>query len=334
VPEALHDRIAAGVYSTVRTIGPAAIRVGALGIGSARTPDATRVHHGPRGRAVIGALNGVFGDALAKRRNGLALRMTIRHDGEDVPATAEALGDAFPRATPRIVVFVHGFGETDESWRWYAQAHWGDAAANYGTLLQRELGFTPLYLLYNSGRPIEHNGRELSEMLDELTRNWPGGVRELALVGHSFGALVAHAAVHHGYNWDSRWLSRLGSVFTLGTPRGAEWVERATLAAGRRLSTLPETEPLARLLDARSAGLKDISQRGLGHLPGGVADVRLPADGVHVNHFRLLNHPQIYSEIKTRLSDRTVLDRAPAARGERFGRAAKALRGRTRSQRH
>jgi pimeloyl-ACP methyl ester carboxylesterase len=334
LPEAIHDRIAASIYSTVRTVGPAAIRVGALGIGSARDPDASRVHHGPRGRAVIGALNAVFGDALANRRNGFALRMTIRHSDSDVPATAEALAQAFPRATTRVVVFVHGFGETDESWRWYAKAHWSDPELNYGVLLQRELGYTPVYVRYNSGRPMQHNARELSELLDELCRNWPGGMRELAVVGHSYGALVAHAAAHHGYNWDSRWLSRLSHVFTLGTPRGAEMVERATSATGRVLSSLPETRPIAELLNTRSAGLKDLSERGLGHLPGGVVDVRLPVDETRVSHFRLLNHPLIYVEIKERLSARTALYPAPAARGARFGRAAMGLRSRTRSPRH
>jgi pimeloyl-ACP methyl ester carboxylesterase len=333
LPEAIHDSISARIYSAVRTVGPAAIRVSAVGLASTRDVDAPRVHSGPRGRAAIGALNGIFGDALAKRRNGLALRMTIRQDGQDVPVTAEAIVRAFPHVTARAAVFVHGFGETDDSWRRYAAAHWSDAHLNYGELLRRELGFTPVFIRYNSGRPIEHNARELSELLDELGRNWPGGIGELIIIGHSYGAVVAHAAVHHAYALDSRWLAPLDHVFTLGTARGAEWAERAAARAGRVLSRLPETEPIARMLDSRSAGLKDVATRGLGHLPGGIADVRLPADGVQVSHFRLPNHPVVYAQIKTRLNAHTVPARAPVARGARFERAAKALRSRKRSRR-
>jgi pimeloyl-ACP methyl ester carboxylesterase len=275
----------------------------------------------------------VFGDALARRRNGLALRMTIRHDGLDVPINPEALRAAFPDASPRLVVFVHGFAETDESWRWFSQAHWQEPGIDYGLLLRRQLGFTPIYLRYNTGRPMEHNARELSELLDELVRSWPSGVAQLALVGHSFGALVAHLALHHGYNWDSPWVQRTSHVFTLGMPRGVELVERMTLRTGRALESLPETRPLARLLDARSAGLKDLAERAMGHLPAGIEDVRLPDESIQVSHFRLLNHPAVYAEIKSRLSDRIALAPAPAARGVRFERAARALRARTRSRR-
>src|SRR5438128_398301 len=75
LPEALHDGISARVYSAVRTVGPAAIRLGAIGIGSTRDPETAGVGEGPNGRAVVGALNGLVGDVLARRRNGLALRM-------------------------------------------------------------------------------------------------------------------------------------------------------------------------------------------------------------------------------------------------------------------
>jgi pimeloyl-ACP methyl ester carboxylesterase len=333
VPETIHDRIVAGVYSTFRTVGPAAIRMGALGLGSARQSDAPRVAAGQRGRTAIGVLNGIFGDALARRRNGLALRMTVRQGEHDVPVNPGALREAFPAATPRVAVFIHGFGETDESWRWFSQAHWQDEAINYGLLLARQLGFTPVYLRYNTGRPMEHNARELSELLDELVRSWPAGVGELVLLGHSYGALIAHLAVQHGYSWDSTWVERTSHVFTLGTPRGAEFVERLTLKTGQALSSLPETRPLARLLDARSAGLKDLAERAMGHLPAGIEDVRLPNETLEVSHFRLLNHPAIYAEIKARLSARIAPAPARAARGARFERAAKALRSRTRSRR-
>src|SRR6516165_7634992 len=68
LPEGLHDRLAARLYGTVRTVGPAAVRSGALGLGSAMDADGARVKGTPRGKAIVSALNGIFGDALARRR--------------------------------------------------------------------------------------------------------------------------------------------------------------------------------------------------------------------------------------------------------------------------
>jgi hypothetical protein len=332
LPEAIHDGISARVYSAVRTVGPAAIRLSALGIGSTRDAE-TSVHEGPNGRAVIGALNGLVGDVLARRRNALALRMTIRSDGHDVPTTPEGLRAAFPAASPRVALFVHGLGETDDAWRWYARQHWNDPELNYGELLRRELGYTPVYVRFNSGRPVDHSGRELARLLDELYRNWPGGMHQLAIVAHSLGARVAHDAVYAGYLADSRWVDRLTHVFALGTPGHAERAERATQATGRALSRLPETRPIATMLEARSPALKAVPQGELTALPPGIAGVRLPAGPERISHFKLLNHPAIYQDIKAELSARTGLERAPAARGVRFERAARALRSRRRSPR-
>ena len=39
--------------------------------------------------------------------------------------------------------------------------------------LRAELGYSPVYLRYNTGRHISDNGREFSDLLDRLVRSWP-----------------------------------------------------------------------------------------------------------------------------------------------------------------
>jgi pimeloyl-ACP methyl ester carboxylesterase len=350
-PEAVHDRIAASIYSAVRAVGPAAIRTGALGIGSAgatgpardngSAPDAgpardagpDKREGSPRASLALGMFNGVFGDALARRRNGLALRMAVRLDGRNVALTPESLRRSFPSATDRIVVFVHGFGETDDSWRWFAQTHWHDPSLNYGELLRRERGFTPIYVRYNSGRPIDDSARELSDVIEKAVVAWPVVAQEILLVGHSFGGLVARDATIQAADSGARWVSRVSHVFMLGTPRGAIIAERWTEATGRRLSSLPETKPLAHLLDTRSAALKDLPGLVQRPVPAWIDDARLPSPELRVGHFKLLNHPVVYEQIKARLNARTAHAPVRVARAKRFELAARALQARRPSRR-
>jgi len=335
LPERVHDRIAARIYGTVRTVGPAAIRSGALGLGTAVDPDAARVYGSPRGKAIVSALNGAFGDALARRGNSLALRMRLRSDGTQIDTSARELARALPEATARVVVFIHGFGETDDSWRWFARSHWSDPSINYGQLLRRELGYTPLWVHYNSGRAVEVNGIELSELLEELAINWPVPLEELVLIAHSAGGHVARAAIRDGVANGDRWVRLVRQLLALGSPRSAQVVERAAQASARALSALPETRPLSDMLDVRSAGLKDLVRGSENGIPRWIEHVELPGKGApRIGHFRLLNHPFIYRQIKGRLSARSAPVPARVAREARSARVGRALRAPIPSRRH
>jgi pimeloyl-ACP methyl ester carboxylesterase len=332
---ALHDRIADRIYRSLRTVGPAAIRSGALTIGLAVDADAERMHGSGRGRALVSAFNGVFGDALARRHNGLALRMSIWASGREVHPTQKELAAAFPNATGKVVVFIHGFGETDNSWRWFAESSWGDPSLSYGELLRRQRGFTPLYLHYNTGRTIAENAAELSRLLEAVDQNWPVPLEQTVLIGHSAGGRVARAAVRHGNLSGARWMRTATHVFTLGTPIAAISAEHVVKRSASALAKLPETRPVAQLLNTRSAGLKDLSENNTGPLPGWVEDVRLPKPQTRtrVGHFKLLNHPAIYAQIAASLSAHSAPDRAQAAQGARSARGARGLRAPRRSPR-
>ncbi len=243
----VHDRVAAAAYAGAHGLIGALVRGGARVLVLARRADAGSLDETVSGRLVLGALNGALGDALAQRASPLATTMSLRSR-----AGEPALGpDALASARPRLAIFVHGLCETDDAWRLAADRH-----VPYGDRLESELGYTQVYVRYNSGLHISDNGRRLAELLDELARRWPVALREIALVGHSMGGLVARSACH--YAAADGWRSCVAHVFTLGAPHRGAPLERAANVACSALSLLPETRGLARPLRSRSAGIKDL----------------------------------------------------------------------------
>ncbi len=246
-----HDRIARGVYSTAGQLTRGVVRAGVQAASRAQSPDARSIEESPAGRLMVSALNGAFGDTLERRRNPLALRMTVRRRSQDVEISRAGLRSAYPNAKPRVVVFVHGLCETDEAWKLGAGRH-----VPYGHRMELELGYTPVYLRYNTGRHISENGRELAELLERLVAQWPVPIDEVVLIGHSMGGLVGRSACHYGAN--SACVAKVRHVFTLGTPHQGAPLEQAANAASAALARLPETRPIARALNLRSSGIKDL----------------------------------------------------------------------------
>src|SRR5436305_2879559 len=116
-----HDAVTRGAYLAAGELGRVIVRggAGAVSLAAAVAPGSLgpeSLEDSAAGRGVVGALNGAFGDTLARRGNRLALSMTLRTDGRDLPMSADVLRRAYPRATPRLVVFVHGLGQTEDAW--------------------------------------------------------------------------------------------------------------------------------------------------------------------------------------------------------------------------
>lgn len=243
---AIHDRVSEAAYAGAAGLTGAIVRGGTRELGSTRPEGARSIDDTTSGRLVVGAINGAWGDALHQRRSPLAAKMTFRSRGRDLRSPVE-LADP----TPRLALFIHGLCETDDAWRLGASRH-----APYGDRLGSELGYTPLYLRYNSGLHISDNGRRLAAMLDELVARWPVPLHEIALFGHSMGGLVARSACHYGRV--EGWRRAVRHVFTLGAPHRGAPLEQAANVACSALSLLPETRGFAVPLKARSAGIKDL----------------------------------------------------------------------------
>jgi len=206
--------------------------------------------------ALVGAVNGVVGDHLHRRKNGLGLGLSLRH--RDHELTPERIAD-LPH-TRRVAVWVHGLATTEWSWCLESGRFLGDPAANFGTLLERDLGFTPVFVRYNTGRPIADNGRDLAAGLDQLVATWPGGIDELVLVGHSMGGLVCRSAIHTAQLEGGAWLAKVTRIACIGTPHQGAPLERLGVAVAEALGAvdLPGTRIPAAILRARSSGIQDL----------------------------------------------------------------------------
>ena len=206
------------------------------------------------------SLNGFWGDYLSRKNRRLDLGMTLRHHGRHLPATPEAFAGAFPNPTNKVCVFVHSLAATEWLWSLSSEEHYGDPDVTFGTRLRADLGFTPIYLRYNTGRHISENGRALATLLTEVLDAYPVPVEEIALVGHSMGGLVARSAAHYAREHDEPWVAHLRHVACIGAPNlGAPLEKAVSLLTGvlRNVEAAGAQVP-AELLDSRSAGVKDL----------------------------------------------------------------------------
>ena len=206
--------------------------------------------------AAIAAVNGIYGDVLTEQESPLAGAMTIRCGDKQVALTAEALAEAYPAATSRVAVFVHGWCLTERSWsRRSVEAEDG---RSYGERLRDDLGYSPVFLRYNTGLHVSVNGRTLAEILELLHDQWPVPISELVLIGHSMGGLVARSACHYGAELQHGWANVVSRVVCLGSPHLGADLEKGVNIASWALARLPETRSIATFLNARSDGVKDL----------------------------------------------------------------------------
>jgi pimeloyl-ACP methyl ester carboxylesterase len=330
----MHDGISTAAYAVTGAALRTPVGAAARAVAGRIPADARSVADSPLGSLALGALNGMWGDTVARELPALELPMSIRVDGQP---------------TTKLAVFVHGLCETDDSWR-----------GHHGRHLRQDLGYTPVYVRYNTGLRVPANGRRLAELLDDVVADWPVEVAEIALIGHSMGGLVARSACFHGEADGRSWTGPLRHVFCLGTPHLGAPLEHAAERAGRALSRLPETRPFATAIEVRSAGIKDLhfgncaddcedvpflptatyyfvgatltreADSPLGRLVGDLL-VQFPSasgddptrripfevdNGRHLgglNHFQLLHHPAVYEQIRGWL-DRSSPSAPPATR--------------------
>ncbi len=196
------------------------------------------------------ALNGVLGDHLASTDNALAIPMRFRHQGRQLELNRTELARALPQATGKLLVVVHGLCMND--------LQWARNGHNHAEALARDLGYTTVYLHYNSGLHVSTNGRAFAGLLEQLVGHWPARLESLDLLTHSLGGLLARSACHYGTAANHGWLAHLRKLVCLGTPHHGAPLERH----GNRFQLLheisPYTAPLGRLGMLRSAGITDL----------------------------------------------------------------------------
>ena len=219
---------------------------------------------GKKLEASLAVLNGAIGDYLVRTGNGLATAMgLVSRTGDPAPLTLEraALSRALPAASPRVALLVHGLMSTESIWTMAD-------GTDYGALLARDLGYTAVYLRYNSGLAIPDNGASLSRALDAFVAAYPVPIESLVTIGHSMGGLVIRSACHVGRLEGPRaWLPLVQKAIYVGTPHLGAPLERVGRAVARLLRTIddPYTRLIAEIADLRSDGLKDLGDADLRH---------------------------------------------------------------------
>jgi len=197
--------------------------------------------------ALVSAINGVYGDHLVETGNPLAARMSLRHKGLRLDYKQPG---AVADGKEKVLLFVHGLCLND--------GHWTRDGVNHGDTLALDLGYTPLYLRYNTGLPVAANGQELAAVLESLLGNWPNQNCELVIVGHSMGGLVARSACHHGRLAGHGWLQHLTKLVSIGTPHHGAPLERGGNWLNSAMDMSPYAAPFTRLANKRSAGINDL----------------------------------------------------------------------------
>jgi PGAP1-like protein len=213
---------------------------------SARTPLDT-----PERAAVLAALGGVLGDQLAATNNPLATPMTLRFAGQvldwqRMPPQRELTG--------KVLILIHGLCMNDLQWR-SAQ---GDHVADHGLALAQSLGYTPVYLRYNTGLHISQNGHTLSHQLEQLAQHWPTPIQEISVLAHSMGGLVIRSAVYSAGQDKSAWTKHLKNIVFLGTPHHGAPLEKAGNWIDAVLGSTAYSKPFAKLGQLRSSGITDL----------------------------------------------------------------------------
>ena len=204
----------------------------------------------PERDALVAALNGVLGDYLTSNANPLALSMRLRLSDQPLDLPAPALAAASPPLGGKILVLVHGLCLNDR--------HWNRKGHDHGAALAADLGYTPVYLRYNTGLHISANGRTFADMLETLVQHWPVPIEALTIVAHSMGGLVARSAYHDAVAAGYAWPRHLRSLVFLGTPHHGAPLERGGNWLNLLLGVSAYSAAFVRLGQVRSAGITDL----------------------------------------------------------------------------
>ena len=280
--QAVHDAITQGVYAAVRHGGGAALMLAA---GAEQRASAPGRVPGRKERLLRSALNGAVGDALAAAGNPLAVQMSLHTSVLATQPPLQLQPDVLAPLRSRLCVFIHGLGCDEASWRLrptgWAGSRWEpliaqEGAVGYGDLLERELNLSAVYLRYNTGLPIEVNALRFAALLGELMGAAPQ-VRELVLVGHSMGGLVARRAWAIGAGEAQAWAACTSMLICLGSPHQGAGLAKLGEVASAMLMATDVTRPLGRVAEARSQGVKDL-RHGLAAPAPGTARVGLSGE--------------------------------------------------------
>ena len=233
----------------------------------------------PQREAVLSAINGVLGDQLRATANPLTITMAFRHQSQPLQLEKAALALQFPNATGKLLVVLHGLCMNDLQWTSTGK---DGVKFNHADVLAKELGYTPIYLHYNTGLHTSTNGQELAELLEQLLDAWPQPVEDLSLLAHSMGGLVSRSACKFAEGGAEQagmaWRKQLKNIVFLGTPHHGAPLERIGNWIDTTLGSNAVTKPFAAIGQIRSSGITDLRY-------GHVLESSWKVNGLEVDRF-------------------------------------------------
>lgn len=229
------DELISVAYGSVRSMGSA---VGAIAdmVDALPTKGSDAMH---------AFANAVWDDE--RTRGGMTLR-----------DRSGAQASSFPDPTGRLIVLVHGLGQTERAWSGLIDVLQGS-------------GLTPVLVRYDSGRSVGDNAELLARLLDDVDASWTVSIDEIDLVGYSMGGLVVRKALDIGRTSGRRWAGSVQHIVFIAAPHLGSPIEKAARLASVALRVAPQSRPLSEFIESRSSGIKDL---------GSVLDAPRSFDGV------------------------------------------------------
>lgn len=185
-------------------------------------------------------INGLRGNHLEESHSPFAIRMNLRVNGRDVPV--EKLGANMEGRD--VIVLIHGLMADERIWEFY-----GERLKNY---------YPVLYIRYNTGRHISHNGKDLSALLKELKVKMKVG--RFHLMGHSMGGLVIRSACYYASVQGADWIKHIASIFLVAVPNRGAGLEKLGYVTEHTLKKIQRwcLANVGNALGTRSDGIKDL----------------------------------------------------------------------------
>jgi pimeloyl-ACP methyl ester carboxylesterase len=195
----------------------------------------------------LSIINGVYGDRLLLSENELALGMRFFYQNQPID---NQLSSNVKSPSTKIMLFIHGLCMSHHCWE--------SGDENLSSNMAETLGYTPVYLDYNTGRCIADNGQELATQLEQLVDNWPVSVSHITTAGHSMGGLVARSARYYGEKDNCRWIHLNKTMASIGTPHAGAPLEKVASVLENLMQLSPYAIPFTRLTKIRSEGIENL----------------------------------------------------------------------------
>lgn len=246
--------------------------------------------------ALIAALNGVLGDHLLARKNPLAIKMQFRFHGQNL--TEDQVHDQIQSSNGKVLIMIHGLCMND--------LQWTKLDHNHGEKLAKELGYTPIYLHYNTGLHVSENGQQLSDLLERIHQSFDSKLA-LNILAHSMGGLLIRSACEEARLGNKTWLTSIKRIVFIGTPHHGAHLERLGNWVDSILSLSPYTKPFSKLGKIRSSGITDLRYGNLLESDWDHED-RFEPTGDQRSPVPLLNDIEYYAIAATNKKANTVND--------------------------